>query len=65
MKKIYCKNCIHRGWINIIDDIRIRRCWREKKRNYDGVRLSSLDCSKENENCDCVYYKRKWWKIFA
>lgn len=36
-----------------------------KKYNVSSYIVNPIECCNFNENYDCLYYKRKWWKFWV
>lgn len=56
--KVYCRNCEFNN-MEIRNKNYTHRTSGCSILNYSSSRYTFL-----NENCDCKYYLRKWWKIW-
>ena len=57
MKKVYCEDCKYPiGGALCMEDIKSKHHL-EKLELGKGYHL--------NEDNDCIFYKRKWWKVWA
>jgi hypothetical protein len=59
----YCKNC---KWYDKYQTYVKDSCWIYKERDFYGNKLYEQNNPiQKNKNCDCLDYKRKWWKILC
>ena len=77
MDKVYCKNC-SREKLTFPDNsfwclkaIRYKKgfkslwiyYWIQKQRGIGGLNFISLQSHIDNKNNNCIYYKKKWWRL--
>lgn len=69
--KVYCKHCKWRIW-GLTNLCRpkpfpnLRSAWiSDDDTYYSKIDYRKIRAYKMNENNNCTYYKRKWWKFWV